>query len=76
VPVQDRVDRARLRKFGRRVRQLRREKELSQEQLAHLAGLHRAEVGFVERAEREIGLLKVWRLADALDVEAGDLFSR
>ena len=49
---------------------------MTQEQLAERAGVHRAEVGFIERAEREIGYLKVWRLADALDVAPGELFTR
>ena len=72
----NRQDSARLQRFGRRVRQLRRDRDLSQEQLAHAAGLHRAEVGFIERAEREIGITKIWRLADALGVEPRELFVR
>jgi len=60
-------DRERLRAFGVRVRQMREEAGLTQEKLAEAAGVHRAEVGFVERAEREVGITLAWRLADGLD---------
>jgi transcriptional regulator with XRE-family HTH domain len=46
---------------------------MSQEQLAHKAGLHRTYVGGVERGERNIGLLNVYAIADALDVPASEL---
>jgi len=32
-------------------------------------------VGFIERGDREVGLSKVWPLADALGVPAADLFA-
>jgi len=35
--------------------------------------LHRAEVGFVERAEREVGVTLAWRLADGLGVTLAEL---
>lgn len=60
--------------FGSRVRQLRRPLGLSQEELAHTAGLHRNYVGSVERGERNISLDNIWALADALEVELSDLF--
>lgn len=44
------------------------------EQLAHAADLHRTVVGFIERGEREVGISKVWPLADALGVRPSDLF--
>lgn len=60
--------------FGRRLRELREERRLTQEQLAHAADLHRTVVGFIERGEREVGISKVWPLADALGVRPSDLF--
>lgn len=57
--------------FGQRLRELREDAGLSQEALAHAAGVERAEVGFIERAEREPGISIVVPLAKALGVEPG-----
>ena len=43
----------RLKEIGARIRTIREQKGLSQEHLAHLAGLHRTYVGAIERGERE-----------------------
>jgi transcriptional regulator with XRE-family HTH domain len=60
--------------FGNRVRELRLERDLSQEGLAELAGLHRNYVGGVERGERNVGLDNVVALALALGVRVSALF--
>jgi transcriptional regulator with XRE-family HTH domain len=60
--------------FGTRVRALRQERNLSQEELAHLAGVDRTYVGGIERGERNLSLLNVKRLADALGLSPKDLF--
>jgi len=60
--------------FGSRVRGLRLQKGLSQEELAQLAGIDRTYIGGVERGERNLSLLNVKKLADALDINAKDLF--
>lgn len=60
--------------FGERVRVLRTQRHLSQEELAHRAGMHRTVIGFVERGEREIGISKLWPLAEALDTQIAELF--
>lgn len=67
---------ARRRSFGLRVRELRTSAGLSQEALAHAAGLDRTYVGSVERGERNISLDNIWLLADTLDVLPGDLISQ
>lgn len=46
---------------------------MTQEQLAEASGLHRAEIGFIERAEREAGVSKVWMLAKGLRVSPDEL---
>ena len=60
--------------FGRRVRDLRTLRSLSQEELAELADLHRTYVGSVERGERNISLDAIGALSVALGVEVRDLF--
>lgn len=53
-----------------RVREERLKHGDTQEQLAHLAELDRSYVGQVERGERNISLDNIYRLADALGIEA------
>lgn len=63
-----------LKAFGVRVREIRVNKGLSQERLAHLAKIDRTYIGGVERGERNLGVKNVWRIADALGVPAAELF--
>jgi transcriptional regulator with XRE-family HTH domain len=63
----------RRREFGRRLRELRLERGLSQEALADLAEVHRTYVGSVERGERNIALDNINALADALRVSPARL---
>lgn len=63
-----------LQKFGRRVREVRKSKGLSQEELGFQAGIHRTYVGAVERGEQNISLKNIEKLAKALGVKVGELF--
>lgn len=65
-----------LKKFGERVRQLRKEKEISQEELADRAGLHRTYIGMIERAEKNITLINIEKIANALEVDLTELLKR
>ena len=61
--------------FGRRVRGLRKEQGLSQEQLAERADLHRNYIGGIERGERNVGIVNIGKLADALGVSLIEMFA-
>lgn len=63
-----------LKKFGERVRQLRKEKDISQEELAHRANLHRTYIGMIERAEKNITLLNIEKIANALEITLKEIF--
>ena len=60
-------------KFGERVREIRKNKGLSQEKLAYKANLHRTYIGMIERAEKNITLINVEKIANALEVEIENL---
>lgn len=59
--------------FGKRLRQIRKQRRLSQEALSHKAELDRSYVGGVERGEYNISLRNICILAAALDVPAHEL---
>jgi len=60
-------------KFGNRVRELRKEKGISQEDLAYKAGLHRTYIGMIERGEKNITIKNIEKLAKALEVGMKEL---
>lgn len=55
--------------FGERVRQLRKQKKFSQEELAQRTGLHRTYISDIERGNRNVSLENIKKIADALDVQ-------
>lgn len=63
-----------LERVGRRIRDLRKQAGLSQEQLGEIAGFHFSYIGGVERAEKNITLINLERIADALNVPIIELF--
>lgn len=63
-----------LNKLGRKIRSIREANHLSQEELADLAGLHRAYIGQIERGEKNIGLINIEKIAKALKVKLWELF--
>jgi transcriptional regulator with XRE-family HTH domain len=63
---------ARLR-VAENLRTRRKDRGISQEELADLAGLHRTYVGSVERGERNVSIDNIERLAGALGLDVMDL---
>lgn len=60
--------------FGHKVRAIRKEKGLSQEALADLSGIDRSYMGHIERGQKNVTLLKIYQIADALNVSVSKFF--
>lgn len=60
-------------KFGNKVREKRLELGLSQEELANRAKVHRTYIGMIERAEKNITLENIEKIAKALDIAVDKL---
>jgi len=61
-------------KFGKRVREIRQSKGISQEKLSIKARLHRTYISSVELGKRNVSLLNIEKLAKALDCSIPDFF--
>jgi len=59
--------------FGMRVRELRSEKAISQEELAALTELDRTYISGIERGKRNLSLKNILKIASALNVTASQL---
>jgi len=64
-----------LARFGAAIRARRKALGLSQETLAHEAGIDRSHMGKIERGERNVTLLNVARIARALESKPSDLLA-
>lgn len=62
--------------FACSVQKHRKAQHLSQEELAALAGVHRTYIGMIERAEKNITLCNIERIAKALKVSIPELLSQ
>lgn len=60
--------------FGKRLRKLREERKLTQEELADKAGMHFTYIGQIERGVRNPSLVNLEKLAKALEITAKELF--
>lgn len=59
--------------FGHNVQKYRKAQDLSQEKLAELAGVHRTYIGMIERAEKNITLCNMEKIAKALNISISKL---
>jgi transcriptional regulator with XRE-family HTH domain len=55
--------------IGKNIKFYRNRAGISQESLAELSGLHRTYIGAVERGERNISAINIFKIAAALDIE-------
>lgn len=62
--------------FGRAIRELRKEKGLSQEAFADIAGIDRSYMGHIERGEKNVTLTKIHQIAEALGMPLPTVFER
>lgn len=63
-----------IKKFGMTLAKLRKEKNVSQEELAWKAGIGDNQVGRIERSEHNPSLKTIIKIAIALEVEVRELF--
>lgn len=63
-------------RVGFNLQRLRRARQLSQEELAHRAGLHQTYVSGIERGIRNPTVTVIDKIADALDADPEDLVTR
>lgn len=61
-------------KFGKRLRQLRRQRNMTQEQLANVAEVSVEFISYIERGINAPSFETIEKLAKALDVEPAELF--
>ena len=59
--------------FGKRIRELRTARGLSQEQLAELTGFHRTYIGMIERGERNLSLSNIGVFANVFEMSVSEL---
>jgi transcriptional regulator with XRE-family HTH domain len=62
-----------IKEFGLRIKQLRNEKKLSQEELSFISGFHRTYIGMIERGERNISLSNIVVFAKVFEITISEL---
>ena len=63
-------------KLGKAIRQMREQKNLSQEQLADKAGYYRTYIGHIETATYSPSTYTLWRIAQALGVDMAEILKK
>ncbi len=61
-------------RVSRNIQKIRREKDLSQEEVAHRADIHQTYLSGVETGKRNPSILVVERIANALGVDVSEIF--
>ena len=60
--------------FGNKVKTFRKEKGISQEELAYRSELHRTYIGMIERAEKNVTLKNIEKIANGLGISVQEFF--
>jgi len=63
-----------LKRFGLTIKRLREKKGISQEKLGEISDLHRTYIGMIERAEKNVTLKSIEKLAKALEMDISEIF--
>lgn len=61
--------------FGKNIREERLKNGFSQEEFADKVGVHRTYIGMIERGEKNITLINIEKIADALNIKINQLFT-
>ena len=61
-------------RVSKNIQRIRREKDLSQEEVAHRADIHQTYLSGVETGKRNPSILVVERIAKALSVDVSEIF--
>ena len=61
--------------FGKKIKSIRRARDITQEKLADLSGLSLQYIGEIERGRRNPSLTSIEQLSKALDIPMAELFS-
>ena len=62
--------------LGSRIKEARKERGWSQEKLAQLSGLHRTYVGLIEVGKRNVAIINLSKILDALEVDVEEIYPR
>jgi transcriptional regulator with XRE-family HTH domain len=65
---------AQLELVGRKIRQLRRQRKLTQVELAERIGIHQSDLSRMEQGEYRVGLDTLLKILQAFDLSIGDFF--
>jgi transcriptional regulator with XRE-family HTH domain len=63
-------------RFGRAIRRIREEQEITQEEAAERCGLHRTYYSGIERGVRNVSIVNVERIAKGLKTSWPEMFAR
>jgi transcriptional regulator with XRE-family HTH domain len=59
--------------FGKRIKELRKAKKMTQQQFADLSNLHKNYIGMIERGERNPSLINIQNIATAFEMSLSEL---